>query len=83
YRMFSYSVRPRRKLDRYDLKVEQRREPVAAERQIFPSSVVILCCHSLDGQVELAMSRSALNGFLSWLEAAPPGAASSGFYGEL
>lgn len=82
YRMFSYSVRPRRRLDRTELKVEQRREPVGAERQIFPPSVVILSCQAPDGQVELAMTRSALTGFLSWLEAAPPGAASSGFFAD-
>lgn len=80
YRMFSYSMRPRRALHRNDLKVEQRREPLGAERQVFPSTVVILCCQSPDGEVEIAMTRSALTGFLSWLEAAPPGAASSGFY---
>jgi hypothetical protein len=81
YRMFSYSPRPHRTLDRAELKVEQRREPVGAERQIFPPSVVILCCQSPDGEVEVAMTRSALTGFLSWLEAAPPGAASD-FYGN-
>jgi hypothetical protein len=77
YRMFSYSLRPRRVLDRADVKVEQRRDPVGAERQVFPPSIVILCCHSAQGQVEIAMTRSALTGFLSWLEAAPPGAASN------
>lgn len=82
YRMFSYAFRPRLTLDRSDLKVEQRREPVGAERQVFPPSVVILCCKAPDGQVEIAMTRSALNGFLSWLEAAPPGAASDFFEGD-
>lgn len=80
YRMFSYAFRPRRVLDRNELKVEQRRDPIGAERQVFPPSVVILCCQSPAGQVEIAMTRSALTGFLSWLEAAPPGAASSSFY---
>jgi hypothetical protein len=82
YRMFSFALRPRRTLDRNELKVEQRRDPIGAERQVFPPSVVILCCHSPHGEVEIAMTRSALTGFLSWLEAAPPGAASSGFYGS-
>lgn len=82
YRMFSYAIRPRLTLDRADLKVEQRREPVGAERQVFPPSVVILCCKAPDEQVEIAMTRSALNGFLSWIEAAPPGAASDFFEGE-
>ena len=78
YRMFSYAWRPRRMFDRNDLKIEERRQPEGAERQVFPSSVVILACHCSGGdEVELAMTRSALTGFLSWLEAAPPGAASS------
>jgi hypothetical protein len=81
YRMFSYMPRPRFVLDRSVLKVEERREPVGAERQIFPPSVVILCCQSPTGEVEIAMTRSALTGFLSWLEAAPPGAASP-FWGD-
>ncbi|WP_415647263.1 DUF2550 domain-containing protein [Stackebrandtia soli] len=82
YRMFSYAPRPRVVLDRSDLKVEERREPVDAERQIFPPSVVILCCQAPAGEVEIAMTRSALTGFLSWLEAAPPGAASRFYRGD-
>ncbi|HIV57504.1 MAG TPA: DUF2550 domain-containing protein [Candidatus Stackebrandtia faecavium] len=83
YRMFSYAWRPRRTLDRNDLKVEDRRQPEGAERQVFPSSVIILACHCPGGhEVELAMTRSALTGFLSWLEAAPPGAASSRISGR-
>jgi len=79
YRMFSYSMRPRRVLDRADMKVEERRDPIGAERQVFPPSIEILCCQSPRGQVEIAMTKSAMTGFLSWLEAAPPGAASSSY----
>lgn len=80
YRMFSYSIRPRQVLDRAEMTVAERRGPVGAERQIFPPSIEILCCESPRGQVELAMTESAMTGFLSWLEAAPPGAASTRFY---
>lgn len=80
YRMFSYSLRPKYTLDRVDMKVEERRNPEGAERQVFPPSIEILCCQSPRGQVELAMTQSAMTGFLSWLEAAPPGAASTHYH---
>jgi hypothetical protein len=35
---------------------------------------VVVECSTATGPVELAMSRSALTGFSSWLEAGPPGA---------
>lgn len=76
YRMFSFSVRPRRVLTRRALSVESRRVPVGAERLSVPADWVILRCTSHHAPVELAMARSTLTGFLSWLEASPPGAVS-------
>ena len=73
YRMFSLALGPRYSLARTDLEVSERREPFGAEAQIFPSDVVILRCKSSRGDIELAMTDSAVTGFLSWLEAAPPG----------
>lgn len=75
YRMFSLAFGPRYTLSRKDLQVAERRKPVGAEAQIFPPGVVVLHCKSSTGDVELAMTDSAVTGFLSWLEAAPPGAA--------
>ncbi|QSB04955.1 DUF2550 domain-containing protein [Natronoglycomyces albus] len=78
YRMFSLSFGPREKLNRNRLEVSNRRDPIGFEAQIFPAGVQILQCQTQKGTIaELAMTSSAVTGFLSWLEAAPPGAASS------
>ncbi|GAA2142486.1 MULTISPECIES: DUF2550 domain-containing protein [Glycomyces] len=74
YRMFSLAFGPRYSLLRHDVQVSERRKPVGPEAQIFPPEVAILRCKSATGEVELAMTTSAVTGFLSWLEAAPPGA---------
>ncbi|SDL38714.1 Protein of unknown function [Glycomyces sambucus] len=75
YRMFSLAFGPRYALSRHDLQIADRRVPVGPEAQIFPPEVAILRCMNAAGEVELAMTTSAVTGFLSWLEAAPPGAA--------
>lgn len=75
YRMFSLAFGPRYTLSRTDLQVAERRDPAGAEAQIFPPEVAVLRCKSSTGEVELAMTASAVTGFLSWLEAAPPGTA--------
>jgi hypothetical protein len=75
YRMFSLDPRPRRVLSRGDLVVIDRRPPEGAERVGMPPRwVVVQCKGDSGGPIELALAESALNGFLSWLEAAPPGA---------
>jgi hypothetical protein len=79
YRMFSLAFGPRYTLVRDDLQVAERRTPTGPEAQIFPPEVAVLRCKNAAGEVELAMTTSAVTGFLSWLEAAPPGAA---FYSE-
>ncbi|WP_320067555.1 DUF2550 domain-containing protein [Micromonospora sp. RTGN7] len=76
YRMFSFALRPKRVLFRKTLVVERRRLPEAQERLSMPADWVILRCTSQHAPVEIAMARSTVTGFLSWLEAAPPGAAS-------
>ncbi|SCL18565.1 Protein of unknown function [Micromonospora nigra] len=76
YRMFSFAVRPRRVLRRDGLTVERRRLPEGQERLSMPADWVILRCTTGHLPVEIAMARSTVTGFLSWLEAAPPGAAS-------
>ena len=78
YRVFSFALRPRRVLTRYGLKVEDRRTPEGPERLAMPDGWIIVRCSGRAGgasvEVELAMAESALTGFLSWLESAPPGA---------
>lgn len=79
YRVFSFAPRPRRVINRRRLIVEQRRRPDLAEQHSLPSHAVVLRCLSQREPVEIAMAEATVTGFLSWLEAAPPGAASSRF----
>jgi hypothetical protein len=79
YRLFSFAVRPRRVLSRRGLAVQSRRHPEAPELLVLPADWVILRCISQQMPVEIAMAESTLTGFLSWIEAAPPGAASIRF----
>lgn len=75
FRIFSLSPRPKRVWDRHALAYVRQREPEGVEQlSLYPGHVVI-SCDTQDGQVELALGRSSLMGFQSWLEAAPPGAA--------
>ena len=78
YRVFSFGFRPRRVLTRHGLVVEDRRIPEGPERLSMPDGWIIVRCIGRAGassvEVELAMAESALTGFLSWLESAPPGA---------
>ncbi|MFE9688158.1 DUF2550 domain-containing protein [Micromonospora sp. NPDC005806] len=76
YRMFSFALRPKRVLSRKVLAVERRRLPEGQEQLSMPTDWVILRCTSNHAPVEIAMARSTVTGFLSWLEAAPPGAVS-------
>jgi hypothetical protein len=73
YRMFSFAIRPRRVLARRGLAVVDRRGPEAGELLTLPEDWVILRCTSYRAPVEIAMAPSTVTGFLSWLEAAPPG----------
>jgi hypothetical protein len=73
HRMFSYGIRPKRVLTRRGLRVESRRLPEGPERLTMPGHWVILRCTSQNAPVEIAMAESTLTGFLSWLEAGPPG----------
>jgi Protein of unknown function (DUF2550) len=77
YRMFSFAPRPRRVLSRQNLAVESRRAPDGPERLVLPADWVVVRCSSRQAPVEIAMARSTLTGFLSWIEAAPGGAASA------
>jgi hypothetical protein len=79
YRVFSFAFRPRRVFRRRTFAIQQRRRPDMAEQRALPGQTVVLACVSEREPVEIAMAEGTVTGFLSWLEAAPPGAASSRF----
>jgi hypothetical protein len=79
YRVFSFAFRPRRTLSRRGLSIESRRTPEAPELLVLPADWVVLRCTSGRTPVEIAMAETTLAGFLSWIEAAPPGAVSIRF----
>jgi hypothetical protein len=73
FRVFSYSPRPRRVLERDSIEVAGRRLPEGEEELALLSDSVVLACRHRGTRLELAMGEDALTGFLAWLEAAPPG----------
>ena len=76
YRVFSYATRPRHVMARRELEIVDRRVPEGAEAFALLSGAVIVRCRDgsdAGAMVEFAMGDDALTGFLSWLEAAPPG----------
>lgn len=77
FRIFSLSPRPKYTWQRGTLSYAGRRDPEGAERMsLYPDHVVVQC-GSAAGDVELAMAPSSLMGFQAWLEAAPPGTATT------
>jgi hypothetical protein len=79
FRVFSLAIRPRHTLTRGALAVQDQRKPLAVEHLALPGDWIILRCAHQGGSVEIAMAETTLTGFRSWLEAAPPGAASRRF----
>jgi hypothetical protein len=73
YRVFSLAPRPQRRLSRLNLTVRERRTPAATERLALPDNWIIVRCSTERDAVEIAMARTTLTGFLSWVEAASPG----------
>ena len=71
YRALSLAVRPQHRLCRAGLRVEGQRRPEPDDVAL-PSDVVVLECTTSEGPRELAMDRSTVTGFLSWVESAPP-----------
>lgn len=74
YRLFSLATRPQQELSRRRLSVVDRRRPYRGEAAVLSTAAVVVVCLQDDEVVELALSESALTGFLAWLEASPPGA---------
>jgi hypothetical protein len=73
YRVFSFAPRPKRVLRRDSLVINARRQPNGTEQLSLPSGWTVLSMVDRRGPVEVAMAPSTFNGFLSWLESAPPG----------
>ena len=73
FRIFSLAPRPRFSYRREDLEYVGRRDPEGVETYSLYSGHIVVTCRTPAGLLEVAMSPDALTGFLSWLEAAPPG----------
>jgi hypothetical protein len=75
HQVFGFFLRPDESFPRRTLVVVSRRPPDSAETTRLGPGVVVMECRvgELAEPMELAMSESALTGFLAWLEAAPPG----------
>ncbi len=73
FRWFSLSYRPRAVYERTKVVESGRREPIGREVMLLGAGEVVVFEFRYDDQpVSLALGASALTGFLSWLEAAPP-----------
>ncbi len=73
HRLFSFAFRPKRILDRGSTAIEEQRRPEGPERLTIAGHWVILRLSTDIDEIEIAMAESTVTGFLSWLEAAPPG----------
>lgn len=73
YRVLSVRSGPDQVIPRIGLQISDRRQPHTAENYAMPTEATVLRCRDNDTEIELAMNGEALTGFLSWLEAAPPG----------
>ena len=77
FRIFSLAPRPKRVWERNALSYVGRRDPEGTERlSLYPEHTVVQV-DSAEGDLELAMAPSSLMGFQAWLEAAPPGTATT------
>nr|WP_308204006.1 DUF2550 domain-containing protein [Goodfellowiella coeruleoviolacea] len=73
FRVLSLGSGPNQVIRRDGLEIATRREPTGPETYAMPTASTVLRCRATTGEVEIAMGPDALTGFLSWLEAAPPG----------
>ncbi len=73
FRVFSVVPRPMDVVVRAEVEYLGQRMPEASEAGALYAGHVIVSCRRGAGPIELAMAESAVTGFLSWLEAAPPG----------
>ena len=73
YRLTSFRPGPTLMLDRSGLEILGRRAPGPDETFAVPHGAAVLRCRVGGTELELAMASGVLTGFLSWLEATPPG----------
>lgn len=73
YRTFSFAWWPRYRFTRGDFGIDGRREPVGPETYAIHTDHVVVAIRHGSGVRQMAMSPSALNGLLAWLESSPPG----------
>jgi hypothetical protein len=73
YRLTSFRPGATVVVDRTDLEIVDRRAPADAETYALPTGASVLHCRADGVDLEIAMPPGVLTGFLSWLEAAPPG----------
>jgi hypothetical protein len=73
FRLTSFRPGPTVVLDRTQLEILDRRPPSSAESYAIPAVDSVLSCRVGTTTIELAMAPGVLTGFLSWLEATPPG----------
>ena len=74
HQVFGLLLRPAESFPRRTLTVVSRRPPDSAEMNSLGPGMVVVECQAGERAepMELAMSESALTGFLAWLEATPP-----------
>ncbi len=73
FRIFSFTPRPRRTLDRSALVVRDWYPPADSDvDSLMPESVIVRCQYQRE-ELEFAMTEADYNGFSTWLESAPPG----------
>jgi len=74
FRVISLSSGAELRLSRRQIEITDRRRPGPSEEYVLPPDATVLRCRDGSSRtVELAMSQDVLTGFLSWLEATPPG----------
>lgn len=74
FRVFSFSTRPRRTLNRRGLEVSGRRRPNGPESLALQKGMEVVELRFRGAPVEIALDTAAMTGFLAWLEGVPPGA---------
>lgn len=72
FRIFSFSLRPKRVWDRRRLELVRRRDPSSRERLALFADHIVVSCRIDEGEIELAMNPNSVTGFQSWLESPPP-----------
>ncbi len=73
FRLTSLRPGPTVVVDRTELEIVGRRTPVNPEAYVIPQGASVLLCRIRGMDLELAMAPGVLMGFLSWVEAIPPG----------